>query len=185
MKSSASPSQHGTDSGSPNAGEPGFLVVGKLGKPHGIHGEIVMDVYTDFPERLQPGITLFIGSNYEALRLSSCRPHRRGMIVMFDGYQNREEIAELRNQLVHVSAADRPPLEDGEYYHHQLLGLQVIDETGRSLGRLDQIIETGANDVYLVRDQSGKERLLPATTEVILDINLEKKFIQVQLLPGL
>lgn len=185
MRSSPSPSQNATDSGSPDAGEPDFLVVGKLGKPHGIRGEIVMDIYTDFPERLQPGMTLFIGPQFEPQRLSRCRPHKRGMLVMFEGYQNREQIADLRNQLVHVSAADRPPLQGGEYYHHQLLGLQVIDETGRSLGRLDQILETGANDVYLVRDQSGEERLLPATTEVILDINLEKKFIQVQLLPGL
>lgn len=185
MSSSPLPSQHETEPGSPDVGEPDFLVVGKLGKPHGIRGEIVMDVYTDFPERLQSGITLFIGPQFEPLRLSKCRPHRRGFLVSFDGYQDREEIAKLRNQLVHVSAADRPPLPEGEYYHHQLLGLQMIDESGRSLGQIDQILETGANDVYLVRDQSGEEKLVPATTEVILDINLEKKFIRVKLLPGL
>jgi 16S rRNA processing protein RimM len=185
MRSSPLPAQHETDSGSPDVGEPDFLVVGKLGKPHGIRGEIVMDVYTDFPERLQSGMTLFIGPQFEPLRLSNCRPHRRGMLVSFEGYQDRAEVAELRNQLVHVPAADRPPLPEGEYYHHQLLGLQVIDESGESLGRVEQILGTGANDVYLVRDRNGEERLVPATTEVILDINLEEKFIRVQLLPGL
>jgi 16S rRNA processing protein RimM len=107
------------------------------------------------------------------------------MLVTFEGYQSREGVAELRNQLVHVSAADRPPLPEGEYYHHQLLGLQVIDESEQPLGWLDQILTTGANDVYLVRDQAGGERLIPATDEVVLDIDLERKIIRVHLLPGL
>lgn len=183
--SSPSPLQNKTDSGSPEVDEPDFLVVGKLGKPHGVHGEIVMDIYTDFPERLQPGMTLFIGPDFEPLSLAACRPHRRGMLVAFEGYQSREGVGELRNQLVYVPAADRPPLPEGEYYHHQLLGLQVIDESGRPLGWLDQILKTGANDVYLVRDQAGEERLIPATDEAVLDIDLEKKVIRVHLLPGL
>ena len=182
---SPSPSQHETDSGSPDVDEPDFLVVGKLGKPHGVHGEIVMDIYTDFPERLQPGMTLFIGPHFESLILAACRPHRRGMLVTFEGYQSREGVAELRNHLVHVPAADRPPLPEGEYYHHQLLGLQVIDESEQPLGWLDQILTTGANDVYLVRDRAGGERLIPATDEVVLDIDLERKIIRVHLLPGL
>ena len=179
------PLQQETDSGSPTSGEPDFLVVGKLGRPHGVRGEILMDVYTDFPERLQPGMTLFIGPQFEPLHLSRRRPHGRGILVTFNGYQNRDEVAKLRNQLVHVPTADRPALPDGEYYHHELLGLQVIDESERSLGWLERILETGANDVYLVRDRTGVEILIPAIEEVILDIDLERKFIRVHLLPGL
>lgn len=185
MKSSPVLSHQENDPGSPEVGEPDFLVVGKLGRPHGVNGEILMEVYTDFPERIQPGVTLFLGPQLQPLRLTKRRPHSRGMLVAFEGYHDRDTIGELRNQLVHVPAADRPPLEEDEYYYHQLLGMQVVDEAERPLGRVSSILETGANDVYVVRDQAGSELLLPAIESVILDIDLEHQEIRVHLLPGL
>jgi 16S rRNA processing protein RimM len=185
MKSPALPMQQDNDSGSPIPGEPEFLVVGKLGKPHGLHGEIVMDIYTDFPERLQPGETVFVGPQFLPLQIIKRRSHTRGMLIFFAGCQTREEVAEFRNHLVYVRTADRPQLEMGEYYHHQLLGLQVIDEEGQILGLLERILETSANDVYLVRDESGAELLLPAIESVILEIDLDHNQMLVHLLPGL
>jgi 16S rRNA processing protein RimM len=76
-------------------------------------------------------------------------------------------------------------LEQGEYYHHQLLGLEVIDENGKPLGLLSSILETGANDVYVVRDQTGAEILVPAIDSVVLDIDLDNKHVRVHLLSGL
>jgi 16S rRNA processing protein RimM len=171
--------------GSPRPGEPEFLVVGKLGRPHGIHGEIAMSVLTDFPERIVPGMALFVGSQQTSLKLRSCRPHKRGLLVSFEGYDQREESALLTDQLVQVPTADRPPLPEGEYYHHQLLGLAVVDDTGRDLGSLAEILETGANDVYVVRSNHGEEILLPAIDPVILQIDLDRGIIRVHLLPGL
>jgi len=185
MKPSSLPVQKDNDSGSPTSGEPEFLVIGKLGRPHGLHGEILMVVYTDFPERIEPGVTLFIGPRYQPVKLIKSRPHTRGLLVTFEDYHVREKIAELRNQLVYVRTSDSPLLDPGEYYHHQLLGLQVIDENGRLLGLLSSILETGANDVYVIRDQTGAEILIPAIDSVILDIDLEHKQIQVHLLSGL
>ena len=78
-----------------------------------------------------------------------------------------------------------PDLPAGEYYHHQLLGLQVIDETGKLLGQVSEILETGANDVLVVRPSMGEEILLPAIDPVILQVNLEQGVMQVHLLPGL
>lgn len=185
MKSTPSSMQQDNDSGSPGVGEPEFLVVGKFGKPHGIYGEIVMGVYTDFPERLQQGVTVFVGPQFLPLRIIKCRPHSRGLLMTMDGYQTREEVAELRNQLVHVPTADRPQLEVGEYYHHQLLGLQVIDEEDRLLGSIERILETGANDVYVVHDESGAEFLVPNIESVILEIDLDHNQMLVRLIPGL
>ena len=91
----------------------------------------------------------------------------------------------MRNELVYVRADDRPPLAEGEYYHHELIGLRVVDESGDILGILVQILDTRANDVYVVRPQAGPEILLPAIESVILDIDLEKGEIRVHLLPGL
>jgi 16S rRNA processing protein RimM len=84
-----------------------------------------------------------------------------------------------------VRADDRPSLPDGEYYHHQLLGLRVISDTGQTLGRLVQILSTGANDVYIVRPEAGPDVLLPATDEVVQRVDLEQGEILVHLLPGL
>lgn len=185
MKSPPLPKQQDNDSGSLTHGEPEFLVVGKLGKPHGIHGEIVMDVYSDFPERLQQGVVVFVGSKYIPLQIVKRRPHTRGLLLCFDGYQTREDVAKLRNQLVHVRTADRPQLDAGEYYHHELLGLQMIDEENRILGTVERILETGANDVYVVKDETGAELLIPAIESVISKIDLDNNQIFIKLLPGL
>lgn len=185
MTSRSSRIQADNQSGSSTSGEPEFLVVGKLGKPHGVRGEIVMDVYTEFPERLAPGVTVFVGSHYQAVQISKTRPHSRGMLLGFEGYQSRDEVASLRNMLVHVRTADRPELPEGDYYHHQLLGLHVIDENGAEIGRITAIIDTGANDVYVIQNESGEEVLIPGIESVVKDIDLEKNRVTIHLLPGL
>lgn len=177
--------QTDNQSGSSNSGEPEFLVVGKLGRPHGVRGEIVMDVYTEFPERLAPGVTVLVGPHYQPLQISKTRPHSRGMLLGFEGYQSREEIAELRNMLVQVRTADRPELPEGDYYHHQLLGLRVIEENGVGIGSITAIINTGANDVYVIQSESGEEVLIPAIESVVKDIDLENNQVTIHLLPGL
>jgi 16S rRNA processing protein RimM len=144
-----------------------------------------MDIYTEFPERLAPGVTVFVGSNYQPLQISKTRPHSRGMLLGFEGYQSRDEIAELRNMLVQVRTADRPELPEGDYYHHQLLGLRVVDDNGAGLGSITAIIETGANDVYVIRSESGEEILIPAIESVVKDIDLENNQVTIHLLSGL
>ncbi len=171
--------------GSPGKGEPVFLVIGKLRRPHGVQGEVIMDILTDFPERLKKGLVVFVSQDHHPETIRSLRQHGKALLVAFQGYSTPEEVGVLRNELVYVRADDRPPLEEGEYYHHQLLGLRVVDEFGEFLGILAQILDTRANDVYVVRPQSGPEILLPAIESVILAIDLEQGEIRVHLLPGL
>ncbi|MGE5222336.1 MAG: ribosome maturation factor RimM [Omnitrophica WOR_2 bacterium] len=171
--------------GSPPSGEPAFLAVGKLRRPHGVHGEMLMEVLTDFPERLKKGATLYIGDEHQPLKLASLRWHNQGMLVTFRGVDTPENAGELRNLIAYVQSKDRPPLDEGEYYHHQLLGLKVYDEEGAILGEVTQILETGANDVLVVQPESGAEILLPALDSVILEVNLEEAKMRVHVLPGL
>jgi 16S rRNA processing protein RimM len=159
--------------------------VGKLRHPHGVRGEILLEVITDFPERLQPGVTVLVGEDHQPQRIRSRRAHNKGLLVSFDGYTAPETVGALRNAMVYVPTADRPPLPEGEYYHHQLLGLRVLDDEGRELGRLIEILTTAANDIYIVRGENSPEILLPATEEVILEIDLEKGLLRAHLLPGL
>jgi 16S rRNA processing protein RimM len=162
-----------------------YLVVGKLHRPHGVNGEISMQVITDFPERLRPGVTLFIGNNKVPLKLVRVRPHNKGMLIGFQDITTPEEIGELRNQFAYVLAADRPPLPEGDYYHHQIIGLQVFSDQGNFLGTISKILETGANDVFAIRPKNGPEILIPDTDEVILKIDLTKGEMVIHLLPGL
>ena len=171
-------------SGSPD-GEPVYLVVGFLRRAHGVRGEINMDLHTDFPERLRSGRKLFVGEEHKPVTLSGVRPHAKGVLVKFKGIETPEAAGELRNQWVYVRAADVPPLPEGKLYQHELFGFRVVDEEGVPLGELVEIIETGANDVYVVRDADGGEILLPAIPSVILELDSERRMMRVHLLEGL
>jgi 16S rRNA processing protein RimM len=171
--------------GSPSSGEPVFLAVGKLGRPHGVRGEIFLHILTDFPERLIPGVKVFLGPDYQPVEIIGQRWHRNALLLTLAGYRTPEAVAELTNQYLYVRAEDRPALPEGEYYHHEMIGLQVVDEHKQLLGTLSQILETGANDVYVVIPPQGAEILLPAIEDVILEINLDQRQMVVRLLPGL
>jgi 16S rRNA processing protein RimM len=171
--------------GSPTAGEPAFLAVGRLRRPHGVRGEALVDVLTDFPERLQPDTVVYAGEQHLRLTIRSRRHHNEGLLLAFVGLDTPEAVGQLRNQILYVSGADRPPLPEGEYYHHQLIGLAVQDERGLVLGVLTEILETGANDVYVVTAVGGNEILLPVIPGVVLDVDLPAKTMRVHLPAGL
>jgi len=171
--------------GSPPVGEPEYLEVGFVRRPHGVKGEMIMEIRTDFPERLKTGMTVFVGEQYRPMVIASLRQHAKGVLVRFRGSKNPEDAGLYRNTSVFVPTAGRPELPEGEYYHHQLLGLNVVTDDDRELGTLVDILETGANDVYTVRDSNGTEILLPAIPPVILDISLADRQMRVHLLEGL
>lgn len=163
-----------SSNGSPVQGEPSFLVVGRLRRPHGVQGDLTMEVLTDFPERLHIGQTLYIGDDYSPFIVEYMRPHDKVLIISFEGIYDRDEAGLLRSQYVYVPLDSLPPLPEGEYYHHQLMGLLVFSDAGEQLGKLSQVLETGAHDIYVVRTDEGKELLFPATKEVVLEIDLDK-----------
>jgi len=172
--------------GSPGLpGEPVFLVVGKLRRPHGVHGELWMDVLTDFPERLKPGLTVYAGEDHQVFHIRRCRSYGRSLLVTFEEFSDPDKAGALRNELLSVRSEDIPDLPEGEYYHHQILGLHVVGENGDNLGTVIDILETGANDVCVVRQESGAELLLPIVDATVLEIDLAKGIMRVHLLEGL
>ena len=116
-------------SGSPD-GEPVYLVVGFLRRAHGVRGEIIMDLHTDFPERFQSGRKLFVGEEHKPMTVSNTRPHAKGMLVKFKGVETPEDAGQLRNQWVYVRSTDVPSLPEGKLYQHELFGFEVVDENG-------------------------------------------------------
>ena len=163
---------------------PEYLAVGRVLRPHGVRGDLLLQVLTDFPERLQAGGTVYVGEAAVPQVLTRVRFANKHLIVHLAGCDDMDAGQGFRNQLVQVRLEAAAPLREGQYYHHQLVGLAVITEEGESLGQLDEILETGANDVYVVKNDQG-EVLLPAITSVIRRIDLKAGVMTVHLLDGL
>jgi 16S rRNA processing protein RimM len=185
MNASDSAADSMRPAGSPPPGEPAFLVVGKLRRPHGTQGEILMEVFTDFPERLKPGSTVYAGDAHQPLSIRSLRWNKGLMLLSFRDHDTPEEVGNWRSHWVYVLAENLPELEQGEYYHHQIIGLRAVLETGGLLGEVVNILETGSNDVLVVKMPDGKEVLLPMTDEVVKKVDLPAGEVRVYLLPGL
>jgi 16S rRNA processing protein RimM len=171
--------------GSPAAGEPAFLAVGKVRRPHGVTGYVLVEIYTDFPERLRPQAMVYAGEQHLPLTIKQQRSHNDGVLLAFEGFSTPEQVGRFRNQILYIKSSETEGLPAGEYYFHELLGLCALDENDELLGEVTEIMETGANDVYVVTNDSGRELLLPAIPEVVLNVDLVSKSMKVHLLPGL
>jgi 16S rRNA processing protein RimM len=171
-------------SGSPD-GEPVYLTVGFIRRPHGVQGEMVMDLHTDFPERMKSGRKLLVGEEHQPMTLASARPHQAGLLIRFRGIETPEDAGRFRNQWVYIKSSEAPRLPEGKIYQHELIGYHVVEESGKPLGELVEILETGANNVYVIRDEAGHEILLPAIPDVILETDIPRRIMRVHLLEGL
>lgn len=164
---------------------PQYLVVGEILKPWGYRGEVKVRIITAFPNRLVKHKIVYLGKEARAFAVERARLHSGFAIFKFAGCDTPEAAAKLRGAVVQIPVEEAAPLRAGQYYYHQIIGLQVFTTEGEPLGTVEQILETGANDVYLVRRPNGTELLLPAIKEVIRAIDLERRAITVFLLPGL
>ena len=144
-----------------------------------------MKVLTAYPERLLSIQRLYLGDEYQPYQVSRMRRHAEGMLILFQDVKDRDAAEELRGVMVHIHIDDAVPLEDGEYYLFQIEGIRVVSEDGTELGRLTDLLETGANDVYVVTAPDGREVLLPAIPDVIRKIDVNAQVMTVHLIEGL
>ncbi|MGN6758623.1 MAG: ribosome maturation factor RimM [Thermomicrobiales bacterium] len=153
---------------------PEYLSIGRIRTSHGVQGAFKMGLMTNHPEALRRLRIVYIGdarAPHQVRRVQLLGNGKEALVTVAD-ITTPEAVAPLRGQTVWMALADAPRLPEGEYYHYQLLGLEVVDLEGRSLGRLAEILETGANDVYVVRGDQG-ELLLPAIAAVIREVDPE------------
>jgi 16S rRNA processing protein RimM len=167
----------------------GYLAVGYVVGVHGLLGEVKVELYTDFPERFSPGTQLFVGETLEKRKVTSVRPHKHYLLLRLNGITRREQADELRGQWLFVAEEDAVVLDDGTYFVHEIIGMDVVTSAGRALGTITEVIFTGANEVYVIEPAPGvnrdKELLLPAIQDVIRQVDLEENRMTVELLPGL
>ena len=169
-----------------NSTEPRFVAIGRIVQPHGVRGEVSVEVLTDFPERFDTIEVVYLGSasEAEAHQVKTSRWHQDRVLLSFEGYEDRTAAEELRGLLVQVPIEETMPLPEGEYYVHDLIGLDVLTTEGEVLGRVDDILFTGANEVYVVVGPRG-QILLPAIADVVERVDLSAGQIVVKLMDGL
>lgn len=168
----------------PQGSGPAFLAVARVRRPFGVKGETLLEILTDFPRRLFQAEKLFVGEEHRPHSVASLRRHGEEMLLQLEDIRDRDAAELLRGQILYIRTDDLPPLPPGVYYFHQIEGLEAVTETGEILGRVKEILKTGANDVYVVRGARG-EILLPVIPQVIREVRLGEGRIIVRLLEGL
>jgi 16S rRNA processing protein RimM len=149
-----------------------------------LHGEVSCTILTDFPDRFATTVELLVGEPPVSRAVESQRLHQDRLLLKLAGVDDRSAAEELRGALLQVPIEAAVELPAGSYYWYQLIGLRVVDEAGRELGELVEVLPTGSNDVYVVRGQFG-EILLPAIKDVVREVDLAGGRLRVHLLPGL
>lgn len=173
-------------SGPHSGSEPRFLVIARIAGAVGLRGAVKVLVMTDFPDRFGLLETVYLGDELVPHRISSYELRKQGRhaVLRFKECQNRNQAELLRGKLVWIPSAQAMPLPEGQYYVHQLLGVEVETEEGERLGLLREVLFPGANDVYVVGDEEN-EVLVPALRDVVLRIDLAERRMVVRIPEGL
>jgi 16S rRNA processing protein RimM len=166
------------------------LAIGQIAGAHGVRGELKVDVLTDDPQRFGLLERVLVGPDDGEpvpYGVEGYRMHQQRVLLKLAGVDTREQAATLRGQLVQVPIDEAMPLEEGEYYEHQIVGLDVWTAEGERLGTIAEILYVPSNDVYVVQDTSRARRecLIPALSGVVLAVDLEAGRMTVELPPGL
>lgn len=163
------------------------LEIGQIVNTFGIKGMVKVKPFTDDIRRFDELKTVYIekNSNQTEYEIEEVKYHKDMVLIKFKGIDKVEQAEMLRNSYLTVSRESVEKLEEGRYYIVDLLGLEVYTDEQILLGTLEDIFNTGSNDIYVVKDKQGKQILLPAIQDVIKQIDIENKKIIVHLLPGL
>ncbi|HYO88646.1 MAG TPA: ribosome maturation factor RimM [Candidatus Limnocylindrales bacterium] len=174
----------------PGQPQPAFLLVGEVLRPHGVQGEMKVRVLTEYPERIATVPALFLGAGVDAsgareIHVQSMRMHQGFALVKLREYPDRTVAERLRGLFLMVRLEDAVPLEEGEFYLYQVIGLPVRTEEGVDLGVVTEVLETGANDVYIVHGDLYGEVLIPVTPDTIVRTDIVGRLLTVRLPEGL
>lgn len=169
-----------------------WFTVGKIVNTHGIRGELKVLSRTDFADvRFAPGSMLQIIDDERGIsvgvKVASSRPIKNMFIIKFQGFNDINEVEKFKGASLMVSEDELEPLDEGEYYYHEIIGCQVLTEDGEQLGVISEILSPGANDVWVIDRPkgSGKQILLPVIDEVLLSVDVKEKVVTVRLMEGL
>ncbi|MGM8364161.1 ribosome maturation factor RimM [Virgibacillus sp. W0181] len=162
--------------------------VGKIVNTHGIKGEVKVKRITDFEERFAAGETVYIlkedGQTFP-LTIDTHRTHKQFDLLQFKGLYNINDVEQFKGLYLNVKADQLNELGKNEYYYHEIIGCQVMTTSGDRLGEIDSILSPGANDVWVVKGEDGKEMLIPYIEDVVKHVDVDNKKVTIELMEGL
>ncbi len=161
--------------------------VGILSSTHGIRGEVKVFPTTDDARRFRQlkEVILDTGSQERVLQIERVKFFKQFVILKFQGIDSINEIEAYRGCSLFVTRQNAVELKKDEYFIADLIGLDVLDEAGKKIGVLEEVMRTGANDVYQIRMTDQRELLLPAIRQCVLDVDVQAGFMKVHILDGL
>lgn len=165
------------------------LKVGKIVNTHSLKGEVKVISSTDFEEeRFKKGSKLLITRGNQLIRevvVQSYRNHKNFLLVKFEGIDSVEEAEKLKNLQIKINSDEVGELEENEFYFHQIIGCEVFDENDKNLGKIIDILTPGANDVWVIKGENGKEILIPYIEDVVKKIDITSKKVNIEVMEGL
>ena len=163
------------------------LEVGQIVNTFGIKGEVKVMPFTDDITRFDDLEKVYVKTKKEEklYKIQNVRYHKNMVLIKFENIETPEQAELLRNAFLEIDREDAIPLEEVTYYIADLIGMEVYSDDGNKLGIVEDIYNTGANDIYVVKNDLGKQILLPGIKEVIKEVNLDTEKITVHLIPGL
>ena len=164
-----------------------YLEIGQIVNTFGIKGMVKIKPFTDDIRRFDKLEKIYIENKKSRKEyvIEEVKYHKNMVLMKLKGIDTPEDANLLRQSYLLIDRDKEEPLEEGTYYIVDLLGLEVYTDEDKLLGTVQDIFNTGSNDIYIVKDEQGKQVLLPGISEVIKEINLEDKKIIVHLIPGL
>lgn len=163
-----------------------WATIGVIVAPFGVHGELKVRQLTDIPDRFAELDAVHVGPEHTRYPIKSVRPYKGEMVVLkLDGIDDANAAETLRNLDLQIPESKLAALPPDSYYQHDILGLRVITMDGQNVGHITDIIVTGSNDVYSIKASDGKQVLIPAIKDVIKQIDLIRRTMYIDPLPGL
>jgi 16S rRNA processing protein RimM len=164
--------------------------VGKIVNTHGIRGEVRVISQTDFPEEryaIGNTLALFMPGSQKPVNLTVAthRRHKNFDLLTFENHPNMNDVEKYRDGILKVSENQLGDLNEGEYYYHEIIGCTVVTLEGSEIGKVSEILETGANDVWTVTPEKGKPHYIPYIDDVVKEIDIDNKKIIIDPLEGL
>jgi 16S rRNA processing protein RimM len=170
----------------PKQNETNWATIGQVVALFGVHGELKVRLLTDIPNRFSGLETIYLGASHVPFHIQSVRPYKGEMIVLkLKGIDDANVAEPLLKQELFIPMNELAKLPPDSYYQHDILGLQVLTLDGQDLGQIVEIIVTGSNDVYIIKNPEGTQVLIPAIKDVIKQIDLIRRTMHIDPLPGL
>ncbi|MEH7345208.1 ribosome maturation factor RimM [Bacillus sp. JJ1532] len=164
--------------------------VGKIVNTHGIRGEVRIISKTDFAdERYKSGNRLFLfmpqSKSPLELTVKSHRTHKNFDLVTFDGYNNINQVENMKGGILKVPESQLGALDEDEFYYHEIIGCIVTTIDGEEIGKISEVLSPGANDVWVIKGKGGKEILIPYIESVVKEVNVNAKMVIIDPIEGL